>query len=83
MLGLTEVELVHDGNQPARARRAVEQHCKLMRYTSVLIAGAGNHVAHALPDLIQTIHAGLAAALEQRLGRGPRRGRGSRLHVAP
>ena len=33
----------------------------------VLGAGAGDHVQDTLPDLVEAIRAGLAAALEQRL----------------
>ena len=67
VLGLAEVEFAHRRQQPGGARRRAQDLRELLRDARVLGAGAGNHVPDTLPDLVEAIDAGAAAALEQRL----------------
>ena len=53
-----------------------------MRHESVFEAGAANHVADTLPDLVQAIHARPATALKQRLKLRRRRTEHKRWHDA-
>ena len=75
VLGLAEVELAHRRTQPRGPGRAIEQHSELLADICVFDAGAGDHVADTLPDLVETIEASPATALDQRpsssLGGGP------------
>jgi len=64
VLGLAQVELAHRRRQAGGSSRAIEQYGELLADIRMLDARAGNDVANTLPDLVEAVDAGLAAALE-------------------
>ena len=58
---------MHREQQAAGPRWIVEQQGELTGDTGVLKAGRGDPEADTLPNLVEAIHADLAAALKQRL----------------
>jgi hypothetical protein len=73
VLRLAEVESARHEDQPRGDGRSVHQSTKLMRDAPMLETWPGNHVEHALPDLVKPIRTGPTTSLEQCLELGGRR----------
>jgi hypothetical protein len=80
VLAVAEVELVDRGHQPGGARQRAEELAELLSDVCVLEAAAGDHVVDALPDLVEAIHARLAATLDQSVELGRTRAKHQRWH---